>query len=103
MDDLESPDKFAGGGFEGDDGVGPFVVAFAEAAEIIRAGASGGNENEIALRICGNGGPRVAGTGARSGFERPGNRVPCPAKLSGARVKGTNDAAFERDGTIVAD
>src|SRR5438128_6682913 len=45
MNNLEAPDEFSGRCLEGDDGVGPFVVAFANAAEIVRAGAAGRNED----------------------------------------------------------
>src|SRR5262249_46706539 len=61
MNDLEAPDEFSGGGFERDDRVGPFVVAFADAAVIVGAGAARRNEDEIAFGIDGNCGPSVAG------------------------------------------
>jgi hypothetical protein len=51
MHDLKSPDEFAGRSAQSDDGVGPFAVSFANAAEIIRGSAAGGNKNEVVRGI----------------------------------------------------
>ena len=48
--DLKSPDELAGGRPQGDDRVGPPVVALADAAVVIRARAPRRDEDESALR-----------------------------------------------------
>src|SRR5215470_2095846 len=103
MNDLKAPNKFAGGSFEGDDRVGPLVIAFADAAVVVRAGAAGGDEDKVAFGIDGDCGPGIACASARSGFECPGDRIPRPTEFSSADVVGTDDAALESDGAIVAD
>ena len=50
MDDLEVPDHLAGVRADGDDAVGEIVVAEAEAAVVVGAGAAGGDEDHARLR-----------------------------------------------------
>ncbi len=103
MDDLEAPNKFAGGGFERDYGVGPFIVAFAKSSEIIGAGAASGNEDKIAIGVGGNCGPRVAGAGGRRSFGGPRNWIPGPFDFSGTDVHAANDAAADIHFPVVGD
>jgi hypothetical protein len=51
MDQLAMPRDLAGVGVQGDERVRIVVVARALAAEVVRAGGAGGDEDEAAARI----------------------------------------------------
>src|SRR6267154_4787056 len=93
MNGMEAPNKFAGGSAESDDGISPLVVASAKSAEIIRAGAAGGNENQIVLGIYAQRGPGIACSSVRIGDVGPGDGIPGPAHFAGASVQCADDAA----------
>src|SRR5258708_17056814 len=93
MNDLEAPNKFAGGSAESDDGISPLVVACAKSAEIIRAGAAGGNENQIVFGIYAQRGPGIACSGVRTGGVGPGYGIPSPAQFAVARAPCPDAAA----------
>src|SRR4029077_16004371 len=93
--DLDPPDELAGGRAQGDDGIGPPVVALSNAAEVVGAGAAGGGEDQTALWIDGHGRPGVARAGARSGLARPGDRVPGPAERARTTVEGAHDSPLD--------
>lgn len=109
MDDLKSPDEFAGFAAESDDRVGPLVVAGAQAAVVIGAGASCGNEEQVALLVDNHDGPGVASAAAPgrslafgSGSGRIcGKRVPAPSKSAGAGVISPHDATSHVRAMIV--
>src|SRR4029077_5154309 len=93
MNGLEAPNKFAGGSAEGDDGISPLVVASAKSAAIIRAGAAGGNENQIVFGIYAQRGPGIACSSVRIGVVGAGEGIPSPAQFSGASVQCADYAA----------
>ena len=113
MDRLKVPHDFARRRAEGNDRIGVAVVASALAAEVIRARAARGHENQIALRIGGEDRPGVGRSGSvrhRSPPARPrrigritGHGVPAPAKRAGARVIRTHLAAGRVETAIVGD
>src|SRR6266436_6407197 len=103
MNYLKAPDEFSGGCAEGDHGIGPFVVAEAKSAEIIRASAAGGNENEIMFRIYRERRPGISGARVRTGVAGPRDGIPSPAQFSGACVESANDAAADVYFPIVGD
>jgi hypothetical protein len=52
---LEAPNEFAGGSAKSDNGICPLIVASTNSAEIIWAGATGGNKYEVMFQIDGKG------------------------------------------------
>src|SRR5258708_25249867 len=93
MNDLEAPNKFAGGSAESDDGISPLVVASAKSAEIIRAGAAGGNENQIVFGLYAERGPGIACSSVWMGGVGPGDGSPGAAQFAGASVQCADNAA----------
>src|SRR5262249_34109380 len=86
MDCLEAPDEFARLRAKRHHRVGEAVVAGTFAAVVVRAGAAGRNEDQLARGVCNNYGPRIGGPGAMRASAFPaiearlvrglGNRVP---------------------------
>src|SRR5215470_15270563 len=109
MDKLESPNKFAGFAAQCDYRVGPLVIAGAQAAVVIRTGASSGDEEQVAFLVHNHNGPGVSGTAAPArafafscgsgGIRRKG--IPAPTKSAGARVVSADDSASHIHAMIV--
>ena len=111
--DLEVPDYLAARGAQRDDRVRVAIVSAPLAAVEVRAGASGRNEDEAALRIGRQDRPGVGGAATVRAVAGPGgarrivaparNRVPRPAQGAGARVERAHDAACVVGALVVAD
>jgi hypothetical protein len=99
MHGLEAPNTAAGVGSQCDQRVGVETVAKTLASVIVRAGAAGRNEDQVAFGIGYDHGPRI---GAARRF-RAGHRVPRPLELSRARIEAADFAAWFMDGAIILD
>src|SRR5690242_2109747 len=109
MDELKAPNELPGFAAQGNNGVGPLVVAGAEAAVIVGAGAACGNKQQVTLLVHSHDRPSVAGAAApRRGLAFRGcdggicgKRIPTPTEHAGARVVGTDDAASHVHAMVV--
>ncbi len=77
--ELKSPGDFAGLCAQRHHGIGPLVVAGPQATVIVGAGASGGNKDQISLRVDSHDRPGIARTAAKCFCTRR-----CAADWSGA-------------------
>ena len=103
VDDLEGPDLFAGGGVEGDEGVGVSVVAGAETSVVVGRGGAGGEIEEVEGGVGGDDGPGVGGAGAEFLVFGPGNGLPGPELAAGLGIVGADEAGLGVDLLVVAD
>src|SRR2546430_806236 len=106
MDQLKSPSNFTSFSPQGDNGICPFVVAGTQAAVIVRAGAAGGDEDEVTLWINRHDGPGVGRSaapcfgGSTSGGIRR-NWIPTPAQRARARVKCAHHTGGHVHATVI--
>src|SRR5438132_1867441 len=106
---LKPPGDFSGLGMKGDHRIGPLVVAGTQSAIIVRAGAAGGNEDKVPLRIDSHNGPGVCSTafprlsrGGTAGRVRR-NGIPTPAQSAGSRVESSHHAGWHIDTAVIVD
>ncbi len=111
MHALEVPEALAGGGIEGEQGIGVEVVADAVAAVIVEDGGAGGRVDDAVLGVESHAGPVVGGAGSLPGIGRPGfvarfagmgDGVEGPAQLAGADVEGADVAGGRGVGLGIA-
>ena len=112
MDALEVPEALAGGGVEGEEGVGVEIVAEAGCAVEVGYRGAGGDVDDAAVGVDGHagpvvgcagglpgvGGPGLAMPGFVAGFAGVGDGVEGPAEGSGADVVGADVAGRARGG-----
>src|SRR3989442_3665327 len=103
MHDLEAPDERARGGAEGDHRVGPLVVAPADSAVVVRAGAALRYEDEVVPGIDGESRPGVAAARARLRLLAPGDGIPDPPPFAAPDVEPAHDAAPRVHPPVVRD
>src|SRR5215472_6341515 len=111
MDELKSPDELAGSGSKRHDRISPFVVAGAQAAEVVGTGASRRNEHEVAVRVHRHDRPCVgSAAGPRHGFSRTRSTrkigwdwIPTPAQRAGSDIKRAHNATGHIDAPVVID
>src|SRR6516225_6778619 len=98
MHELKVPHKCASLRGQCHDRIRPFIVARSLEPMIVGARTGGRDKDDAAFPIDRNHRPGVAHAGWGEAFR---DRVPTPAKLPRARIKGAHDAAWAVDAVIV--